>query len=94
MNLSEILKHKNVSQAQLARWCGVSRASVHYWITGENNPSYDMLLKICKALNCTMDELIGTRSNIRRLIDNKLDRMTEVQLRKVLAYLVNEKEIQ
>ena len=93
MNLKELLQHKNVSQAELARWVGVSRVTVHLWLTGDRKPSHDKLLAICKALNCTMDELLNTRSNIRRLIDNKLDKMTERELRKVLTYLSNEKEV-
>ena len=93
MKLGKILQHKNVSQAELARWIGVSRVSVHFWVTGERKPSHDMLLAICKALNCTMDELMNTRTNTRRLIDNKLDRMTDVQLRKVLKFLTNETQV-
>ena len=92
MNLDVVLKQKKVSQAQLARWIGVSKVSVSYWVRGINNPSYDTLVKIAKALNCTIDEITGTRSNTRRLIDNKLDRMSDRQLRKVLT-LINEAQI-
>ena len=81
LNLEKILKQKNVSQAQLARWCGVSRVAVTYWVQGKNRPSYEMLLEICRVLNCSMDELTETRSETRRLIDNRLDTMTEKQLK-------------
>lgn len=80
LNLEKILKQKNVSQAQLARWCGVSRVAVTYWVQGKNRPSYEMLNKIAEVLNCSMDELTNTRSETRRLIDNKLDTLTEKQL--------------
>lgn len=48
---------KNLSQAELARLIGVSRQTVNMIENDTYNPTVALCRKICKALDCTLDEL-------------------------------------
>ncbi len=50
-------KNKNLSQAELAKQVNVSRQTINMIENGDYNPSISLCLKICKALNKTLDEL-------------------------------------
>lgn len=47
----------DMSQQQLADIVGVSRQTVNAIEKGDYNPSINLCIAICKALNCTLDEL-------------------------------------
>lgn len=46
-----------MSQSQLAKKAGVTRQTIGLIESGEFNPSIKLCIAICKALNCTLDEL-------------------------------------
>lgn len=48
---------KNMSQSQLAKVIGVTRQTIGLVESGEYNPTLKLCVLICKALNCTLDEL-------------------------------------
>lgn len=48
---------KDYSQQQLADICKVSRQTIILIEKGEYNPSINLCIKICKALDMTLDEL-------------------------------------
>ena len=48
---------KNMSQSQLAEVIGVTRQTIGLVESGEYNPTLKLCVLICKALNCTLDEL-------------------------------------
>ena len=48
---------KDYSQQQLADICGVSRQTISAIEKGDYNPTISLCLKICKALDKTLDEL-------------------------------------
>lgn len=48
---------KRLSQDALAKDIGVSRQTINMIERGEYNPSLQLCIKICKALNRTLDEL-------------------------------------
>ena len=48
---------KDYSQQQLADICEVSRQTIIMIEKGEYNPSINLCIKICKALDMTLDEL-------------------------------------
>lgn len=48
---------KDYSQQQLADICEVSRQTIILIEKGEYNPSINLCIKICKALDMTLDEL-------------------------------------
>ena len=48
---------KVLSQQQLADLCGVSRQTINAIEKGDYNPSINLCIQICKALDKTLDEL-------------------------------------
>ena len=48
---------KDLSQQQLADICGVSQQTISAIEKGNYNPTISLCIKICKALNKTLDEL-------------------------------------
>ena len=47
----------DLSQDDLAKMCGVSRQTISSIEKGDYNPTINLCIKICKALNRTLDEL-------------------------------------
>lgn len=47
----------DLSQDDLAKMCGVSRQTISSIEKGDYNPTVNLCIKICKALNKTLDEL-------------------------------------
>lgn len=58
MLLKNIRKQKKMSQAELAKKIGVSRSTVSMWEIGASQPDNDILLKISKVLNVSIDNLL------------------------------------
>ena len=48
---------KNLSQGELAKQIGVARQTINMIERGEYNPSLQLCIKICKALDRTLDQL-------------------------------------
>ena len=48
---------KDYSQQQLADLCGVSRQTINAIEKGDYNPTINLCIAICKALNKTLDDL-------------------------------------
>lgn len=48
---------KDLSQEQLADLCGVSRQTISAIEKGDYNPTINLCIAICKALDRTLDEL-------------------------------------
>ena len=48
---------KDLSQEQLAVICGVSRQTISAIEKGDYNPTINLCIAICKALEKTLDEL-------------------------------------
>ena len=60
--LGSMLKSSGVSRSELARRVGVTRAAVMLWLRGTSEPSLGNVVRICKALGCTPNELLMGRS--------------------------------
>ena len=48
---------KDLSQAELAGLCDVSRQTINAIEKGDYNPTINLCIAICKALDKTLDEL-------------------------------------
>ena len=48
---------KDMSQEDLAKACGVSRQTINVIEKGDYNPTINLCISICKALDKTLDEL-------------------------------------
>lgn len=48
---------KDLSQADLAALCGVSRQTINAIEKGDYNPTINLCISICKTLDKTLDDL-------------------------------------
>lgn len=55
---------RGLTQQELAEQVGVSRQAIGSIERGEGNPNIRLCIKICKALNCTLDDLFNNSRNI------------------------------
>ena len=60
-NLKQFRKRKNYSQATLAKKLNYGNTTIANYESGRNEPSIDDLIRLAKALNVTVDELIGMK---------------------------------
>lgn len=62
MTISErillIMDQKNISQKELAKGTGIAQSVISDWKTKKTNPAADKIMKICKFLNVTPEELL------------------------------------
>ena len=63
-NLIELRKNKKVTQAQLAEFCGVTKASVSKWETGQTLPDVLLLPKLASFFGVSIDKLMGYEMNL------------------------------
>ena len=57
--LKETLKYNSMSQVTLAKKIGMSQSVINNYCTGKREPTLDVLLLICKALDVSSDYLLG-----------------------------------
>lgn len=58
-NLILFIKAKDMTQKELATKIGVKPQAVNNWCKGIREPSAEMLIALCKALDCTPNDLLG-----------------------------------
>ena len=56
----EIIKEKGMSQKEFARHTGIAESTISDWKRKKLNPSVDKIPVICKVLNISADNLLGT----------------------------------
>ena len=56
--LKKLRKENNLSQERLADLLEVSRQAVSKWESGSSYPDMEKLKKMCKILNCTLEDLM------------------------------------
>ena len=59
-NLIYLRNKAKITQVDLAKKIGVSPQTVWRWEHGEREPSIEIIKKLCKVLNCTEVELLGS----------------------------------
>ena len=62
-NLKSIRKERNLSQEELADKVGVTRQTINMIEKGNYNPSLNLCIAICRALNKTLDEIFWEDEN-------------------------------
>ncbi|MBO5048367.1 MAG: helix-turn-helix transcriptional regulator [Clostridia bacterium] len=55
--MREARQQKGISQTELAKLIGVSRQTVNMIENGDYNPTIALCLKLCKALDKTLNDL-------------------------------------
>lgn len=84
----QLRKQQNLSQDDLAKQIGVSRTIIGNYERNTNTPSIEVVLKLAKAFNVTVDFLIGEgetatfdKDAVKRIEDiEKLDADTKKHL--------------
>ena len=59
--IAEIRKDKGLTQKELAERLNVPQSSISRWEQGKHLPTLEQFIEIAKALETTLDELIGRR---------------------------------
>lgn len=60
MTFKELLKHKGITQEELARTVDVSQSAVSAWCCGECRPNMAKLGRIAKALGVSVNKLVAS----------------------------------
>jgi|SRR5690554_2091627 len=96
--LKTIRKESGITQEKLADKIGISRSTLAGYETEGKKPTYDTLVKIAQALNCSLDMLLDYEGNDnfdkKRLYFSPQDKKLYEKLsqRKDLKLLVKETE--
>lgn len=94
MDFSETLKRlrskQKLTQEDLANKVGVSRATIAGYETKGKKPPYSTLIKIAKALNCSIDYLLGNDNSEDKHELNSL--FTKITQRNDLQQLLKQVE--
>ena len=57
-NIRRLLEEQDKSQAELARYLGVSKTAVTKWVRGLSDPRIDKVDKMCEFFNCSRADLM------------------------------------
>lgn len=63
-NLKKIRQDNNLTQEELAKKINTSRSNIANYENDKNMPSIDVLEKLSKVFNCSIDYLLG-KSNVK-----------------------------
>jgi transcriptional regulator with XRE-family HTH domain len=67
-NIKALREERGMSQQQLAESIYVQRPTVSIWENGKSEPSTTQLVKLAKALNVSLDVLVGNAHESKRVI--------------------------
>lgn len=56
LRLKYMMEAKLVSQEELSRRTGIAQSNISNYVNGRNCPSYAIVDKLARALNCSMDD--------------------------------------
>lgn len=59
-NLKMLLEEHQKTQASLAKFVGVSKPTITYWLSGKGTPNFDKIDLICDFFNIGRNELLTT----------------------------------
>ena len=59
MDLKKLRTARGMTAKQLAEMCDLSDAAISMMETGKRKPSYEVMLKLCEALGCSVADLVG-----------------------------------
>ncbi|QCT70134.1 helix-turn-helix domain-containing protein [Eubacterium maltosivorans] len=82
----------NMSQVQLARELGISKASVHQWESCISIPSLVYLIEMARLFNVSLDFIAGTTSDEMINIGNLKQTQKEVVYSLVNCFKADNKE--
>ena len=87
-NLKKARKNKGFTQKDLAEIVGVKRSTIAGYESKNQEPSYEVLKKIAKALDCSIDTLLAVDYNNYKISENNITK--EIIHNNELKLLFNE----
>lgn len=94
--LIELMEEKNMTQVELAKLVGTTNVTISRYLSGQRNPQIEIVTRIAKILNVSIDYLLGLSDdksvNINNFdysmqhILNKLDSLNLLDSKKRLSY--------
>ncbi len=68
IRLKQVLKERQMTQRELSLRIKKSTITVSSWANGKTTPSIEVLIEICRILNCEIGELIeiNDKKNVRK----------------------------
>lgn len=94
--IREIRESRNLTQKELAAMLGDSRPSlICNYENGTSRPDVERIIKLCKALGVSADELLGIKIDGQRLTSDEWTRTTKIRRldehgKLVVDYLIDE----
>ena len=99
-NLNErirmLMEQRGLSQKELANLSNITEASLSKYLSGERTPRIDILLNIARALNVSIDLLLGgEKTAINNLYDAKLalargrNSLSEDDKKELIKFILN-----
>ena len=83
--LQFLRKSNNYTQDDLAKELGISRQAVSKWETGTTVPDLDVLLKISKLYDITINDILEPKIQPQRITDfEQISKISEKELKVVL----------
>lgn len=87
--LRQIRKSRNMTMKELGKKVGVSEAAIGYYETEKRTISYEMLLKLSEALDCTVNDIIyGEKIPVTTKDDGQEEKYEEIK--QIFDALTNE----
>ena len=71
--LALLLKENNISQKEIAVYCGVSQPTVSDWVSGKKDPSTENLAKLSRRLKVTMNYIMGIEEPMQQTDPQHMD---------------------
>ena len=56
--LKQIIEDKGVRVEGLANSLGINKTTIYRWINGEREPKIDNIMKLCKALGISIEDIM------------------------------------
>ncbi len=82
--LTKLRKENNLSQEQLAEKLGMSRQAISKWESGNSYPDMSTMIRICKILNCSIEDLLDDAA-----LGNKVNNNDKFSINKWLNDFLN-----
>lgn len=82
-------KRKGVSQGKLSELTGYTQGYISLLESGKRTPTYDNLVKIAGALECSIEEISNhhTKDHLSEIVKDHVDSLSELEIEKVIDYI-------
>lgn len=81
-NLKRIRQNNNITQEDLAKRINTSRSNIANYENNNNMPSVDILVKLASVFHCSVDYLIGSKTEEKTIDD--FSKKNNLELQKLL----------